>query len=77
MRRALIIIIFFIGFNITVQLAGSAPGPCEYNGIETIYEIPQGSEYGNEEFIVIANAGVVNNLSQISAEIEEELQKGE
>jgi len=70
MRRALVIILFFmlffIGFNITVQLAGSTPGPCEYNDIETIYEIPQGSEYENEEFIVIANAGAVNNLSQIS-----------
>lgn len=66
MRRSLIVILFFIGFNLTVQLAASAPGPCEYNDIETIYESPQGSEYGDEEFIVIANVGIVNNLSQIS-----------
>ena len=65
MRRALIIILFFIGFNITVQLADSAPGLCEYNDIETIYNIPQGSEYENEEFIVIDNANDVIDLSQI------------
>ena len=70
MRRVLKFIIlffmlFFIGFNMTAQLAVSTPGPCEYNGIETIYDVPQGSEYGNEEFIVIANAGSINDLSQI------------
>ena len=67
MRRALIIImLFFIGFNITAQPADSDPGPCEYDGVDTIYDVPMGSEYGNEEFIVIANVGIVNDLSQIS-----------
>ncbi len=69
MRRALIIILLVFAFiinslTISAQLAVS-DGLCEYNGIETIYNIPQKSEYENEEFIVIDNANDVIDLSQI------------
>jgi len=67
MRRELIIIMFLIiSFSVTSELVYSTPGPCEYNGVETINKVPQGSEYEDEEFIVIDNEWIVNNLSQIS-----------
>jgi outer membrane protein assembly factor BamB len=47
------------------ESSDSAPGPCEYDGVDTIYDVPMGSEYGNEEFIVIANVSDVTNLSQL------------
>jgi len=62
----LLVMLFLINFVITPQLTVSATEPCEYDGVETIYEVPPGSEYGNEEFIVIADEWIVNNLSQIS-----------